>query len=223
MVTLNIAMKLNETHPLKLETLVELSSGCFTEENMITYEIFILRTLAWNVHPPTALSFARKFVQFLPSSVSSSTKKDVVEISRFLLELAVCDYSLVVCPPSFLAIAAILNAIDDLGPTRFPHLQFDCAVFLENIAHFVGGENNSGVTLVQERIAHIYQERTDFTSEEISALRNVDSPVCVSTVENGCDSSYIAFKETGGSAFTNNHVTSNSNVAEQSRKLRKLD
>jgi len=222
MVTLNIAMKLNETHPLKLETLVELSSGCFTEENMITYEIFILRTLAWNVHPPTALSFARKFVQFLPSSVSSSTKKDVVEISRFLLELAVCDYSLVVCPPSFLAIAAILNAIDDLGPTRFPHLQFDCAVFLENIAHFVGGENNSGVTLVQERIAHIYQERTDFTSEEISALRNVDSPVCVSTVENGCDSSYIAFKETGGSA-TNNHVTSNSNVAEQSRKLRKLD
>jgi len=204
MTTLNIAIKLH-ARPLKLELLVQLSRGCFTEEDFISCELFILRTLAWNVHPPTAVSFARNFGHFLPSSISSLAKKHIEELSEFLLELAVCDYSLVVCPSYLMAIAAILNAIDDLGPTRLP--QFAREVFLENISDFVGLENNYDVISIQEKIAHIYQESVGFVREEISTSSGIYSPVCVSTVEDVYDSFDTRFKETDKHIETNMNVT----------------
>eukprot|EP00588_Corethron_pennatum_P031263 CAMPEP_0194317240 /NCGR_PEP_ID=MMETSP0171-20130528/13982_1 /TAXON_ID=218684 /ORGANISM="Corethron pennatum, Strain L29A3" /LENGTH=249 /DNA_ID=CAMNT_0039073753 /DNA_START=634 /DNA_END=1383 /DNA_ORIENTATION=+ len=204
MTTLNIAIKLH-ARPLKLELLVQLSRGCFTEEDFISCELFVLRTLAWNVHPPTAVSFARNFGHFLPSSISSSVKKHIEELSEFLLELAVCDYSLVVCPSHLMAIAAILNAIDDLGSTRLP--QFARAVFLENISDFVGLENNSDVISIQEKIAHLYQESVGSVREQISTPSGIYSPVCVSTVEDVCDSFYTRFKETDKNIETITNVT----------------
>jgi len=177
--TLNIAIKLQETRPLKLATFMKLSRGCFTVENIIDCEFLILQTLSWHVHPPTSLSFARIFLKLLPSSIPLLTKNNMLEYSEFMLEVAVCEYSLVASRPSVLAFAAILNSIQDIGSVQFPSFAYDR--FLEDIYQLVGLNIDPEVTATKEKMKQLYTNTEGLECDKHSVNGRVDSPTCVSS------------------------------------------
>jgi len=118
MTTLYLAIKLFETRSLQMSSLIELSRGYFTVEHISVMESTILRSLSWHVHPPTTLALSRHLIQLLPYDCSRPVRHDIMELSRFLSELSVCDYYFVTRKPSSIAIASLLIAIDGVDHLR---------------------------------------------------------------------------------------------------------
>mmetsp|Transcript_21291 Transcript_21291/g.25349 ORF Transcript_21291/g.25349 Transcript_21291/m.25349 type:complete len:320 (+) Transcript_21291:33-992(+) len=118
MTTLYLAIKLFETGTLQMTSLIELSRGYFTVEHIAVMEATILRSLSWHVHPPTTLAITRHLIQLLPNECERSLRHDIMELSRFLSELSVCDYYFVTRKPSSIAIASLMNAIDGIDHHR---------------------------------------------------------------------------------------------------------
>jgi Cyclin, N-terminal domain/Cyclin, C-terminal domain len=120
--TLHLAVKL--LYPCKLGDLgilSDLSRGEFDMRDVSEMESLILRSLAWNLHPPTAISCASLLLDnfFMSRTVpmSSTDLDDVYDVSLFFCELAVCDYYFVPLRSSSIAVASILNALEGMfGP-----------------------------------------------------------------------------------------------------------
>ena len=112
MAALYLAIKLYEPAVLRISSLIKLSRGYFKVEHIAAMEKSILQALSWRVHPPTSLAFARYFMHLLPFDCSQSVKHGIMETTRFLTELSVCDYFFITHKPSSIAIAALLNAIE---------------------------------------------------------------------------------------------------------------
>lgn len=121
MTCLYLAIKLYESRPLHISSLIELSRGFFSHEHIHAMEESILRSLKWQVHPPTPLCFTRHFMHLLPQDCSTSCTKEITELSRFLTELSVCDYFFVTRKPSSTAIAAIITSMDSLPRNRLSY------------------------------------------------------------------------------------------------------
>mmetsp|Transcript_48881 Transcript_48881/g.118342 ORF Transcript_48881/g.118342 Transcript_48881/m.118342 type:complete len:439 (-) Transcript_48881:1060-2376(-) len=110
-----LAIKLYEPATINLETMIQLSRGFFTPAQMEAMELSILRTLSWRVHPPTRQCFCKHFMQFLPPAcVPVQVMYDIADLARFLLELSVIDYYFIIHRPSNIALAAIMNAIEEV-------------------------------------------------------------------------------------------------------------
>lgn len=120
MTTLYLAMKVYDTSFIKLDSLVKLGRGLFREEDVIEMESRILERLQWQVHPPTTMCFVRQYMRLFPPSVSPSITYMVSEISRFIAEISVCLYKFVRYPPSKIAYAAILIAMDGIDDCSLP-------------------------------------------------------------------------------------------------------
>eukprot|EP00977_Amphora_coffeiformis_P015554 scaffold4554_cov178-Amphora_coffeaeformis.AAC.3 len=79
------------------------------------FPIFVFRTLQWRVHGPTSFSLTRYLLYLLPlNAIPMDARFDVLELSRFLTELSVMDFFFVPYRPSVVALAALLNAMEDI-------------------------------------------------------------------------------------------------------------
>lgn len=120
--TLHLAVKL--LYPCKLAELgilSDLSRGEFDMHDVSKMESHILKTLSWNLHPPTSIAFATIFLDYFFSSftvaLSSADMDDMYDVSSFFCELAVCDYYFATLPASSIALAAVLNSLEGMfGP-----------------------------------------------------------------------------------------------------------
>jgi Cyclin, C-terminal domain len=89
------------------------------------FSLFISRSLSWRVHPPTAYCFGKHLLFFLPChTLPAEDRHSVLELARFLTELSVIDYFFVSHKPSTVALAALLNAIDDVPSARLVKSDF---------------------------------------------------------------------------------------------------
>ena len=80
----------------------------------LIFSFSIGRSLSWHMHPPNALCFAKHLLFLLPyKSIGMDTRHDILELARFLTELSVIDYFFVVYRPSVVAVAALLNSMED--------------------------------------------------------------------------------------------------------------
>jgi len=112
---------------LSMDMMIHLSREKFTRQQMTDMEQEILRTLEWKLSPPTPSIFFQHFLLLLqpPSTtcaggsgqVKSSVHHDTMETARFLMELAALDYQSVKQRPSRIALAALLNAMDERRKT----------------------------------------------------------------------------------------------------------
>eukprot|EP00558_Chaetoceros_sp_UNC1202_P003688 CAMPEP_0197233956 /NCGR_PEP_ID=MMETSP1429-20130617/1850_1 /TAXON_ID=49237 /ORGANISM="Chaetoceros sp., Strain UNC1202" /LENGTH=366 /DNA_ID=CAMNT_0042692275 /DNA_START=67 /DNA_END=1167 /DNA_ORIENTATION=- len=115
MTCLYLAIKLYEPTTLKISSLVGLSRGFFTADHIIAMEESILSALNWRMHPPTVMGAARQFLSLMSSEVDPQSKIDIIELSRFLSELSVCDYFFVTHKPSSIGLACILTAFEGVS------------------------------------------------------------------------------------------------------------
>ena len=114
--TLYIAIKLNEKKKIKLSTLARLSREQFTAEDIELMEMKILKSLSWLVHPPTAADFMSHLIDLLHPCASRRTRHYLFEYSRYISELAVCDPYFIEHHKSTIALATILNVLEDEIP-----------------------------------------------------------------------------------------------------------
>lgn len=82
---------------------------------LLTPSAYFHRSLCWQMHPPTSFCFVKHLLLLLPqTSLSADARHDLLELARFLTELSVIDYYFVIHHSSTIALAALLNAVDEV-------------------------------------------------------------------------------------------------------------
>jgi hypothetical protein len=120
---MQIAVKLYETKRVRLRTLATLSRGQFVPSDIETMEWKIMQALSFRLNAPTQHSFVDYYLQIIPWEDQQQgggagvlgLRKNISELSKYLTELAVCDPFFIPMPNSVVALAALLNVLDELS------------------------------------------------------------------------------------------------------------
>lgn len=141
MTSLMLAIKLNDSTMVKLDSMVKLGRGLFNEEDVIAMEIQMLKAFRWHVHPPTPVCYMRQLLRFLPPETTPVARYIIVEVTRFISEISACLYKFVKYPASSMAFAAISIAMERIDDSTLPLWQRH--QFLYNVASATGLESTS--------------------------------------------------------------------------------
>jgi hypothetical protein len=123
MTALQLAIKLYESTVVKLDSMIKLGRGLFSEQDVVNMEAKMLSALKWHVHPPTPICFLRQFLRLVPHSVTPTARYVIAEVTRFIAEISVCLYKFVDCPSSVLAYAGMLIAMEKIDRDSLPDWQ----------------------------------------------------------------------------------------------------
>ena len=121
-------MKTVDTAVIKLDKLVKLGRGLFTEDDVVRMERQILESLNWHLHPPTTYCFLKQYERLLPTSMSETTKQMIDEVTKLVAELTVSEHQYTRHCPSVIAFAAILLAMELVDHIDLPVHQRQCFV-----------------------------------------------------------------------------------------------
>jgi hypothetical protein len=141
MTSLMLAIKLNDSTMVKLDSMVKLGRGLFNEEDVIAMEIRMLKAFRWHVHPPTPVCYMRQLLRLLPPETTPVARYIIVEVTRFISEISACLYKFVKYPASSMAFAAISIAMERIDDSTLPLWQRH--QFLYNVASATGLESTS--------------------------------------------------------------------------------
>lgn len=176
MTCLYLSIKLNEYKHLlipgsksSMDTILQLSRGFFTLEQMERMEYEVLQRLQWHVHPPTPQLFCKHFLFFL-----SIEEHEIHDLAQFMVELSVMDYFFVSYKPSEIAIAGVLNAIVRLKPEADALCKYPFHRILVDI-------NTPEISACRVRLALIFAQAHDQASPEQGIETPKSSDVAVRT------------------------------------------
>jgi len=135
MSALFLAIKMNERTIVNATVFAELSRGSFTAADILRMERIMLKSLGWRVNGPTTHGFFRHIMALTSENSSSSytINSTFTELCNFQLYLSVGDYFFCSQKPSIIAIAAIMNAVDNSGADDL--YEFDSVSFLKELAN----------------------------------------------------------------------------------------
>ncbi|CAB9521748.1 Cyclin-B2 [Seminavis robusta] len=180
MTSLFLAVKLYEPGRISMSSMIELSRGYFTVSQLANMELELLRVLSWQVHPPTAYCFSKHILFLMPyTSISMDSRHDILELTRFLAELSVIDYFFVARKGSSVALAALLNSMDEIPAVSKEAKE----AFYNELQRIKGIDAESPEVLdCRERLRLLYAQGGYSRPESGAGTRNdaVISPVCVS-------------------------------------------
>jgi hypothetical protein len=142
---LQLALKTFDTASIKLERLVKLGRGLFTEADIVRMECRILQALDWRLHPTTSYCFLRQFERLLPSTVSETAHLMIGEVTKLASELTATEQKYNQFPPSVVAYAGMLVAMELIDHTDIPICQRHC--FVINMATIANLESKSSLVL----------------------------------------------------------------------------
>lgn len=134
MTSLMLSIKLNDSTMVKLDSMVKLGRGLFTESDVIAMESQMLSVFNWHVHPPTPVCFMRQLLCFLPPDASPIGRYVIIEVTRFISEISACLYKFIKYSPSSMAMAAIMIAMERVDELVLPMWQRH--QFISNIKTF---------------------------------------------------------------------------------------
>jgi Cyclin, N-terminal domain len=139
------AVKIHEHEAVTPRLIANLSNGVHSTTDVEAMEVRILKALTWAVNPPTSSAFCHQFMERLAPSVLSdlSLRTTAIDLAHFQSELAVCDYSLVTCRASWIALSALLNATESL-------LDGERYAYLEAVLCQVAGIDMTNALMVQQ-------------------------------------------------------------------------
>ena len=184
MTALQLAIKLYDSTIVKLDSMVKLGRGLFNEQDVITMEIKMLKALNWHVHPPTPVCFLRQFLRLLPASVIPLTRYLIAEVTRFISEISVCLYKFVKYPPSVIAYAGMLLAIERIDDATLPYWQRQ--QIFELMASVAGLHHTSPP--VVEAVTQLH----------VSLERNISLQELMNTIDAQCQDGYSRLRSSRG-------------------------
>lgn len=186
MTALQLAIKLYDSTLVKLDSMVKLGRGLFNEQDVIDMEVKMLEALNWNVHPPTPVCFLRQFLRLLPSSVVPLTRYLIAEVTRFISEISVCLYKFVKYPPSVIAYAGMLLAIERIDSATLPYWQRQ--EIFELMSSVAGLSHNS--ESVVDAVAQLH----------LSLERNISLQELMNTIDAQCQDGYSRLRSNRGTS-----------------------
>lgn len=160
--TLHIAIKIHSEQNIKASTLASLSRGQFQQRHIQQMEWEIMKALKWNLNPPTVFAFLSHFLMLFPNDVRHSVRKEVFEIAIYMAELSVCDSFFVRLTSSTVAMAAIINAMDEIPKSRLSPMQRDA--FWANLVSSVRGFHANDIALARDRLKSLYFNSSAFSN-----------------------------------------------------------
>ena len=141
---LYVATKLYDHKILPPVSIVNLSRGCFTSQDIEDMERTILNALQWRLSPPTPLTFIKHLLLLLPrKSVSRPVRRTISDVAKYLTELSVIDYAFVGRKASSVGLAAVLTAMD-VATYEFELTAEDRLAFERAVYKFTGLDCRSG-------------------------------------------------------------------------------
>lgn len=133
--SLYVAVKVTETVAISSAQFEKISRKTFTAKDVESFERVLLAGLHWNLHPPTALSFVRHYLDLIPSASMDNDMKDTaLMLAKLQTELATRDCSLVSVRASTIAFAALMNSFDALGMSDSASGSFAVHCFVSKVA-----------------------------------------------------------------------------------------
>lgn len=136
MTSLMLSIKLNDSTMVKLDSMVKLGRGLFSEVDVIATEKKILQEFRWQVHPPTPVCFMRQLMRLMPLETSPIARYIIVEVTRFISEISACLYKFIKYSASTMATAAIVIAMERVDELTLPLWQRQ--QFMYNLTTFTG-------------------------------------------------------------------------------------
>ncbi|KAL7531464.1 hypothetical protein ACHAXR_004059 [Thalassiosira sp. AJA248-18] len=132
---LYISIKLNERMAIGSSDFAAVSSGKYSLEDIEEMEREILQCLQWRLCPPTSLQVAYHILSLMPPQVKETIKQGtwnfVEEEMKFQAESAVREYYFMTQRPSTIAMAAIVNSIEQVNDLEYGHLSMALSRILE--------------------------------------------------------------------------------------------
>lgn len=125
---LQLALKLFDSTVIRIQKLVSLGRGLFTQEDVAAMELKLLKAMDFHCHPPSTHCFLRQYDLLLPSSLPESTRKMIDEVTLLVADLTIVDPEYSTCPLSVIAYGAILMAMEMLSFDDFPIRQRQCFI-----------------------------------------------------------------------------------------------
>ena len=114
---LYIAVKITEPVLLSADVMSEISRGTYSEETIKCCERHVLATLQWRLSGPTSNQFIHYLLQLVVAAPreedSDKTTIKICSVAQGQVEVAVIDAACVPLRRSTIAIAAILNALQE--------------------------------------------------------------------------------------------------------------
>jgi len=148
-----------------MRSLSTLSSGEFSATHIAEMERFILQALAWNLYPPTSVSFIYHFHRLLPP-IKDSAKQTIIGRSYFFAELAVMEYTLITFNASDIAFSAILNAMDGLDVSLMS--EEVRSMYINAIENASGVDHTSKIIAsAREKIWNLYAQSAQFELHDV--------------------------------------------------------
>ena len=149
---LYIAIKVNEQVEFGSDSFAAVSCGIYTAKDIETMELTILQGLEWRIYGPTSSQMAYHILSLILSHVKpeESTWGFILNEVGFQTEYAVGDFYFSTQRPSTTALAAILNALDQVDSQ-------DCQDVLHAFL-FVNDNNFATVHdlfVAKERLKHL--------------------------------------------------------------------
>jgi hypothetical protein len=186
MTTVYLATKLFNPKQFSLQSLADLSRGEFEVSHVAEMERILLKTLDWQLNPPTVQTYLSQLHVFL-KDLELPLVKAIYERSIFFAELSVYDYGFVTDNRFLIAVACMLNSMegmDELTDSRTVRGNFSktaLASILCNTAtnsKVVDIVTNETLNAAQERLWYLYScsaqlEHDESLPEHLSRQRHV--------------------------------------------------
>lgn len=109
---LQMALKTFDTAVIKLDKLVQLGRGFFTEDDVTVMEQKIITSLNWNLHPPTTYCFLRQYERLIPSAIGDPTRKILDNVTMIIAKEMILDEYYIKYCPSIQGLSAMMVALD---------------------------------------------------------------------------------------------------------------
>eukprot|EP00980_Cylindrotheca_fusiformis_P018975 scaffold6355_cov119-Cylindrotheca_fusiformis.AAC.12 len=122
MTAFHLALKIDSSPAgrfAKLESLMKLGSGGFSQQDVLQMERQILLASDWRLNPPTPNCFLHQYLALLPAGIKPSILAQIELRSLKAIEATVSTDYFSLVDSSMLAYAAILLAFEKLDPTDF--------------------------------------------------------------------------------------------------------
>lgn len=162
--SLYVVIKLSETTvALSSKFFASLSQGSYTSEVIEDMEMTLLQRLSWRLCPPTSVQVGYKIVALLSTiedsqHVTVGTSDLLSDEVKFQIENSVRDNYFTSQRPSTTALAAVLNAIEQVNDSN------DHAVLLKRLQQIWKGFNFDKATVIIQakmRLENLMNERVD--------------------------------------------------------------
>jgi Cyclin, N-terminal domain/Cyclin, C-terminal domain len=175
---LQLALKTVDTAVIKLEKLVKLGRGQFTEDDVAFMERRIIQELKWHLHPTSTYCFLRQYELLIPSGISDPAKEMMEEVTKTVAELTVLEDQYLKFNPSVLGYATMLLGLEMIPEDVIPVYLRQC--FFVRMSAVANLDSSSPIVLEAF-------DRLQESLEKSNKLENVLDAIAARTCDAGID------------------------------------